>query len=265
MLVMQPKRTAILVDGGYYRVRSMDLWGGKSAKDRADELYTYCMLHITEPEEPRDLYRVFYYDCPPMTRTMQHPLTGEKIDYAGMPGTRWSNNFYRYLSEKYRVALRMGDLAESTASYTLKSSILEQLISGVKKADELSENDFRLDVKQKGVDMRVGLDVASLAQGRYVDQIILIAGDSDFLPAIKMARKHGIDFILDPLKQKPKHTMIEHVDSLETFTEKMYTSADPFSHETNQAHLRQAISDLNAGHGEVHELIEIESDEINPK
>lgn len=73
MLSMLPKRTAILVDGGYYRVRSADLWGKKSANDRANELYKYCMLHITEPEEPRELYRIFYYDCPPHDQNAPPP------------------------------------------------------------------------------------------------------------------------------------------------------------------------------------------------
>ena len=232
MLMMQPKKTAILIDGGYYRVRSIDLWEKKSAKDRANELYQYCMLHITAPSEPRELYRIFYYDCPPMTRTIRHPLTGNDIDYATMAGTKWSTDFYRYLSEKPRTALRMGELAESTASFILRDNVLSELIAGTKAVDALSEDDFRIDVKQKGVDMRVGLDVASLAHEHYVDQIILIAGDSDFLPAIKMARKHGLDFILDPMKQRPKHTMVEHVDSLETYTDKMYASSedgiDPF-------------------------------------
>lgn len=225
MVSMKTKKTAILVDGDYYRVRSMNLWGKKSAKDRADELYQYCMLHISEPTEPRELYRLFYYDCPPMTRTIKHPLNGVDVDYASMPGTKWSNDFYRYISEKHRSALRMGELAESTASYILKDNVMDDLLSGRKSIDSLREDDFRVDVKQKGVDMRVGLDVAALAYGRYVDQIILIAGDSDFLPAIKMARKNGLDFILDPMKQKPKHTMIEHVDSIETYTDKMYPTS----------------------------------------
>ena len=34
---------------------------------------------------------------------------------------------------------------------------------------------------------------------RQVDQIVLVAGDSDFVPASKLARREGIDFILDPL------------------------------------------------------------------
>lgn len=33
-------------------------------------------------------------------------------------------------------------------------------------------------------------------------------------------------------------------------------AADPFYSETNQAHLRKAIADLEAGKGQIHELIE---------
>lgn len=117
-----------------------------------------------------------------------------------------------------RTALRMGELAETTASYILKDSVLSDLLAGTKDTAALQESDFRIDVKQKGVDMRVGLDVASLAYGQYVNQIVLIAGDSDFLPVIKMARKNGIDFILDSMKQKPKHSMVEHVDLIESYT-----------------------------------------------
>ncbi len=217
----QIRKTAILVDGGYYRIRALDLWGKKAANDRADELYNYCMLHITEPSEPRDLYRIFYYDCPPMTRTMKHPLTKKNNDFSIMPGTKWSNDFFKHIVEKRKVALRMGELAESTAKYVLKDSSLDSLLCGQKNISDLDENDFRIDVKQKGVDMRIGLDVASLAYGNYVNQIILIAGDSDFLPVVKMARKNGIDFLLDPMKQFPKRNMQENVDGIESFTDKI--------------------------------------------
>lgn len=219
------RTTAILVDGGYYRVRSQALWGKKSASDRAQELYEYCMLHITEPEEPRDLYRIFYYDCPPMTRTMEHPLSGRQIDFSAMPGTKWSTTFFRAFVEKRKVALRMGELAESTANYVLKNNVLAELLSGTKTIEALCEDDFRVDVKQKGVDMRIGLDVASFAQNSLVDQIILIAGDSDFLPVVKMARKSGIDVLLDPLKQYPKRNMQEHVDGIESYTDSMAPEA----------------------------------------
>lgn len=215
------RRTAILVDGGYYRVRARALWGNKSAKDRAKELYDYCMLHITEPTEPRDLYRIFYYDCPPMTRTMTHPLTGNAIDFSSLPGTKWSNDFYASFTNERKVAVRMGELAEATATYILKDDALSDLLKKARTVDDLQESDFRLDVKQKGVDMRIGLDVASLARERLVDQIILIAGDSDFLPVAKMARKNGVDFLLDPMKQFTKKSLRNHLDGIESFTDLM--------------------------------------------
>ena len=49
-----------------------------------------------------------------------------------------------------------------------------------------------------------------------MDQIILISGDSDFVPAAKMARREGIDFILDPMGASIKDDLFEHIDGLET-------------------------------------------------
>lgn len=37
-------------------------------------------------------------------------------------------------------------------------------------------------------------------------------------------------------------------------------SADPFYSESNQAHLRKAITDLEAGKGKVHELLPVEDE-----
>ena len=233
---METRKTAIMVDGGYYRKRAVSLWGKEiSAEARAEELFSYCLLHLSQPDEPRDLYRIFYYDCPPMSREIMHPLTREKISYSEMAGTRWTNAFYAELSKKRKLALRMGELAESQATFILKPNVLEKVLTGSKKMEDLIVNDFKLNVKQKGVDMRIGLDVASLAQGRYVNQIILIAGDSDFIPVAKMARRNGIDFILDPMKQYIKPKLSEHIDGIETYTDLMYADEGHSSEEPGVA------------------------------
>ena len=138
-----------------------------------------------------------------------------------MSGTKWSDEFHKALLKKRKLAMRRGELAESQAYYYLKPEILSDVLSGKKPLTELTEDDFRLDVKQKGVDMRIGLDVASLAYGKHVDQIVLIAGDSDFIPVAKMARRSGIDFILDPMNQQIKQKLSEHIDGLETYTDFM--------------------------------------------
>ena len=49
---------------------------------------------------------------------------------------------------------------------------------------------------------------------KQVDRIVLVAGDSDFVPAAKLARREGIDFILDPLWLKVSDDLLEHIDGL---------------------------------------------------
>ena len=62
--------------------------------------------------------------------------------------------------------------------------------------------------------MKIGMDIASLSYKHQVDQIVLIGGDSDFVPAAKLARREGIDFILDPLGMtiSPDAPLLEHID-----------------------------------------------------
>lgn len=64
--------------------------------------------------------------------------------------------------------------------------------------------------------MKVGLDIATLAFKEQVQQIILIAGDSDFVPAAKFARREGVDFILDPMLNNIDPSLHEHIDGLTT-------------------------------------------------
>ena len=64
--------------------------------------------------------------------------------------------------------------------------------------------------------MKIGIDIASLAYKHQVDQIILISGDSDFVPAAKLARREGIDFILDPMWADIKEDLYEHIDGLKS-------------------------------------------------
>ena len=49
------------------------------------------------------------------------------------------------------------------------------------------------------MNMRIGIDISSLAIKKQVDQIVLFAGDADFVPAAKLARREGVDFVLDPM------------------------------------------------------------------
>ncbi|MHA2789871.1 NYN domain-containing protein [Corynebacterium sp. S7] len=208
----RPIVTAVLVDGGFYRRRAYSLFGDKSPEDRAQELVKYCRRHITESRS--SLYRIFYYDCPPSEKVIFHPLTRKQVNLGKSDQFEWTNQFFASLTKKRKVALRRGEELETQRGYTLKPKPLKRLCSGVISVGDLTEDDFLLEITQKGVDMRIGLDIASLAERGTVNQIVMITGDSDFVPAAKHARREGIDFILDPLWATVTPSLSEHVDGI---------------------------------------------------
>ena len=206
-----PVKTAILIDGGYYRKRARSLFGAKTPKDSADELEKYCYWHLRDNYEQRYLYRIFYYDCPPVTKNVYHPLLNKNINLGKTDEYAWANSFFDELRHRRKFALRMGKISDSAINYNLKPAITKALMQGKKSLSELSENDFFISLEQKGVDMRIGVDISSLAFKKQVNQIILIAGESDFVPAAKQARREGIDFILDPMHAPIKSDLFEHI------------------------------------------------------
>jgi len=211
-------RTAILVDGGFYRKRAHFLWGKKSPEGRANELIAYCNAHINDSKEKEDrsLYRIFYYDCVPLSKTVYHPLSQKNINFGKSETYNWSIAFFAQLKQKRKLALRMGKLSDANAGYVIHQDKLKKICSGALSVSDLTESDFSINFEQKGVDMKIGLDIASLCYKKQVDQIILIAGDSDFVPAAKLARREGIDFILDPMWATITDDLFEHIDGLKS-------------------------------------------------
>ena len=209
-------KTAIMVDGGFYRKRARHLWGVKTAEQRAKELKAYCYAHISKKDGgvERFLYRIFYYDCQPIgRRSVYHPLTKKNVDLDKSDTYTWATAFLEELRKQRKFAVRLGEMSEDM-NYNLRPEVTKALLAGKKKLDDLTESDFFFTSHQKGVDMRIGIDIASVTYKRQVDQIILISGDSDFVPAAKMARREGVDFILDPMWGEVKPSLHENIDGL---------------------------------------------------
>lgn len=209
-------KTAILVDGGFYRKRTKSCLGDKAPQERADELFEYCLRHLESKQGVSGLYRIFYYDCPPIGKKVYHPVLKRTVDFARTPMYLWMNEFLKSLSSKRKTALRLGVLDEEQARFELKYEVLKQLFNGKRTFDSLTEDDMVIKIDQKRVDMKIGLDIASLSFKQQVDQIVLISGDSDFVSAAKHARREGIDFILDNLGAPIKFDLHLHVDGIAT-------------------------------------------------
>lgn len=109
--------------------------------------------------------------------------------------------------------MRLGVL-EDRNRWILRPTKTMELLSRKITIDDLTEDDIHFDLSQKMVDIKIGLDIASITLKGQVDQIILISGDSDFVPAAKLARREGIDFILDPMWNPIKPHLFEHIDGL---------------------------------------------------
>ena len=55
---------------------------------------------------------------------------------------------------------------------------------------------------------------------------MLITGDSDFVPAAKLARREGIDFIVDAMWASVPADLLEHIDGLRSTCPKPRSKAD---------------------------------------
>lgn len=208
--------TAVLIDGAFFlkRYRSVFVGGsGHTAQQIARRAFWMALKHLEQQHERRQLYRIFFYDCPPLEKKLHNPVTGKAIDLAKSSEALFRRALHDELRKLRKVALRLGHLGES-GGWALKPEPTKALLSKKIAVTDLKDTDVAYDVRQKGVDMRIGLDIASLSYKRQVDQIILVAGDSDFVPAAKLARREGVDFLLDPMWSNIHPSLHEHVDGL---------------------------------------------------
>ncbi len=162
-------------------------------------------------EESEHLYRIFFYDCAPLTKKVHLPVSKRSYDLSKTPQAITRADLHKHLRTVRKVALRLGRLHD-VSDWRMKTDCQKRILAG--ETPNLTDDDFELDITQKGVDMRLGLDIASLAFKKQVDQIVMVTGDADFVPAAKLARREGIDVVLDPMWQGPAPDLAEHVDGI---------------------------------------------------
>jgi uncharacterized LabA/DUF88 family protein len=210
--------TAVFVDAGFFLKRFPAVYESRDAADPAlvaRTLHEMALDHLRQKGdvERRDLYRIFVYDCPPLAKKAHSPISGRPVDFARSSTATFRLQFHLQLKSLRKVALRLGRL-QDRHGWRLKSDRLREILRGASAFADLNDGDFEYDVNQKGTDMKIGVDIASVSYKRQVDQIVLVAGDADFVPAAKLARREGIDFVLDPMWSPIPTDLHEHVDGL---------------------------------------------------
>lgn len=178
----------------------------------ANHLYRMALRHVGSENS---LYRIFYYDCMPLTKRVHNPRTNRVINFEKTDQAKFRLSLFEELKKKRKVALRLGYLKDS-GNWIINPKLTKRLLNGSINLNDLNESDLKYELKQKGIDIKIGVDIASLALKRLVDRIVLISGDADFVPAAKLARREGIDFVLDPMWNPIDDSLFEHIDGLKS-------------------------------------------------
>jgi len=214
--------TAIFVDAGFFLKRFTRVYPNKDASDPklvAQTLHEMSLAHLRNNNERKGLYRIFVYDCPPLEKKAHLPISGRAIDFGKSQTATFRLEFHQALRCLRKVALRLGRLHDRKG-WRMDPEKLSGLLAKKITFSDLTDDGFEYDVRQKGTDMKIGIDIASVSYKKQVDQIVLVSGDADFVPAAKLARREGIDFVLDPMWSSVADDLFEHIDGLRSTSPK---------------------------------------------
>ncbi len=216
-------KAAILIDGGYFLKRlgsvrrDVDTLDPEAVDKAIGQLVDSHLKQLNEIEKAGHayslLYRCFFYDALPYMEKGHLPVSGRAIDYAKSDQARFRLALFDKLRRRANFAVRLGQVRKER-SWVLSEDAQKALLDGTRQPSDLTDADFYPGLRQKAVDMRIGVDIASISLKRQADTIVLVAGDSDFVPASKLARREGVRIILDPMWRSVEASLFEHIDGL---------------------------------------------------
>lgn len=147
-------RAAIFIDGGYIQSQ----FKFNNINPDYEELSDY-FLEPLRQQVPLDLLRCYYYYCAPY-------MSNEPTD-SELKRMEGHNDFVDEIESLDRWSMRLGKL--------------EKRWDGKKEYYE-----------QKRVDVLLSVDLVRHAAAGHIQHAVLVAGDSDFVPAVEAAKEHGV-------------------------------------------------------------------------
>ena len=152
------ERIAVLIDNGYF----------KKVQESFGVRIDYLKFSNILIGSNNFRFRNYVYDCPPY---QSNPPTPDQIKRKS-----GFDSFKYNITRLPNFEFRLGRL---------------QLMRN-EDGNILYKKDGTPELKQKGVDMALGIDAVKLSSKSAVNKIILVAGDSDFVPAVIAAKQEGV-------------------------------------------------------------------------
>jgi uncharacterized LabA/DUF88 family protein len=204
------RKVVFMIDGWFMRKRIYSL---KSFHYDGPSIRDYCKRHLREGD---CIYRIFYYDTMPLDKKGHHPVTGKSVDFSRSDVAKQQLALLDSIKKTPNFALRLGRTEWRNSNWVLSPDKTKLLLQGKITPADLGEFDVRPQIEQKTVDMKIGLDIATVAIKRLADLLVIITGDEDVVPVLKFARTEGMQVCLDPLWNSISPHLAEHVDFVST-------------------------------------------------
>jgi len=149
---MASNRCAIFIDGAYVE---------KILKNEFDEIRIDFEKLSQEMAKGVPVLRTYYYNCMPFQD--DPPTAYQREMYAKR------DSFIARLQKLNRYEVKLGKLVKRGC-----------------------ENCHYIRFEQKRLDVLMAVDLVRLSAARQIDQAILVTGDSDFVPAVTVAKMDGV-------------------------------------------------------------------------
>ncbi|WP_292052059.1 MULTISPECIES: NYN domain-containing protein [unclassified Brevundimonas] len=193
------------MDGGFVQ---KVIWAREKRAPTSADIIAECERIRAHPAFAEcDLLRIYFYDAPPSQAQLVNPIDGSVLDLQATDTYASSVKLQAELKATPDFALRMGDVLSS--GWRVSDSSISKIS---KEPRSLAASDLKPNLRQKGVDIRIGLDIARLALKDTVRSLVVVTADADFVPAFKFARREGIRVYLDTMGRPCRPELIEHSD-----------------------------------------------------
>ena len=180
-----------MLDGGHVRAYA-NIAGMPFIPNYIEQIASRCAI------QEEEIFRILYYDCAPFEGSAILPVSGNRRNFHG------NDAWLHELAHKNLFAVRRGILK-------FRGYVLENI--PYTPTGPLTDADFKPQFEQKGVDMRIGLDRAIISGNRSVERIVLATNDTDCIPAMKHARRTGMQVVLIGLPGcNPAPELLSHCD-----------------------------------------------------
>ncbi len=198
----------VMIDGGFLRKRCGDL----HSKLRAEDIPYVARQLMKRSGAEDDVFRIYYYDCPPSAQEVVLPVSGGLCRFNQDPLYAQQMLFLNQLKDLDYVCVREGVL--SFQGWQLRRDVYDRNFSH--PVPVLDDGCFAPQFEQKEIDTLITMDIMRTSWERNVRKLFLIAGDTDFAPALQYARERGIQVFLFTLGNKVKQKLRENADVVVT-------------------------------------------------